>query len=254
MIRINGRIFKYLLLSVVVTFIVFISSKYYKNIDNNLFPAISSSSTRASENKITKFTPENPISHTIYQRRNYLEQRLNYQTPDKETLQLFPKSGKYFPPTIEDLKETFEDRVSEDGSFFYPDIIKTQMYSSVAIIIPYRQESNQQLRYFMTYNIPILQKQNIKFKIYVIEQTEEGEFNRGRLNNAGFKIAMSDSENYGFKWDCVIVHDIDLLIMHEGNLYTCKSEVRHHSIHLSSTSGVISMTPNTWEKVNGYSL
>ena len=35
--------------------------------------------------------------------------------------------------------------------------------------------------------IPILIRQNIKFKFFLISQTQNGRFNRGKLLNAGFE-------------------------------------------------------------------
>ena len=45
-------------------------------------------------------------------------------------------------------------------------------------------------------------------------------FNRGQLLNIGFVEAMKD-----FHWDCIILHDVDLLPMNKVNFYTCKHDV-----------------------------
>ena len=78
---------------------------------------------------------------------------------------------------------------------------------------------------------------------------------------------MDDAKKHGFEWDCIVMHDIDLLIMHEGNFYKCMAPVRHMSVHLPTAGnygfdkgnydelvgGVLSMTPKTWKDINGYS-
>lgn len=202
-------------------------------------------------------------SHTSYTQRRYLQERMKFETPDNETLALFPNSKTYFPPTIEDIRNKY--RMLSDDAIFMPESGVVGPNSSVAIMIPFRNRT-EHLRYFMTYNIPVLRRQNIRFKVYIIEQTDHGVFNKGRVNNAGFWIAMDDAKAHGFSWDCVVMHDIDLLIMHEGNFYKCMHPVRHMSVHLPTDNygfdksnydelvgGVLSMTPETWKDINGYS-
>ena len=55
------------------------------------------------------------------------------------------------------------------------------------------------------------------FKIYLIEQNDNGIFNRAKLLNIGFELASSE-----FDWDCYFFHDIDLIIENDENIYTCK--------------------------------
>ena len=89
-------------------------------------------------------------------------------------------------------------------------------FEKVAIIIPYRNRF-EHLRFFLLYNLPIFIQQNLKFKIYVIEQSEEGNFNRAKLLNVGFDRASKEED-----WDCYFFHDVDLVIENGFNLYTCK--------------------------------
>ena len=42
-----------------------------------------------------------------------------------------------------------------------------------------------QLRWFLLYMIPLWQKQQLNFKIYVIEQSKDTHFNKARLYNIG---------------------------------------------------------------------
>ena len=54
-------------------------------------------------------------------------------------------------------------------------------------------------------------------------------FNRGVLFNIGFKYAMKDR-----KWDCLMLHDVDLLPENINNTYKCWDQVKALSI-LGST-------------------
>ena len=47
-------------------------------------------------------------------------------------------------------------------------------------------------------------------------------FNRAKLLNVGFLEAMKD-----VAWDCVILHDVDLIPEDDRNLYLCGQQPRH---------------------------
>ena len=59
-----------------------------------------------------------------------------------------------------------------------------------------------------------------------IFQVTEGVFNKGRMYNSGFVMAMADED-----WDCVVLHDVDLVPETESNLYRCVAE---SPLHLSA--------------------
>lgn len=64
-----------------------------------------------------------------------------------------------------------------------------------------------------------LQKQELEYQIYVVEQFNDQLFNKGILMNAGFLEIMNFNNNrekllwnnIKFPFDCVIFHDVDLL-------------------------------------------
>lgn len=72
----------------------------------------------------------------------------------------------------------------------------------VNIIIPYRNRP-EQLRVFLHYIHRYLQLQEIDYRILVVEQSTEKEFNRGKLFNIGFVEAQKR-----FPSDCYIFHDV----------------------------------------------
>lgn len=94
----------------------------------------------------------------------------------------------------------------------------------VAIVIPYRDRP-MHLPVFLANIHPFLQKQQIEYGIFLVEQVTEGLFNRAALMNIGYVEALKMSD-----WDCFIFHDVDLLPMDDRNLYTCPDQPRHMSV------------------------
>jgi hypothetical protein len=82
---------------------------------------------------------------------------------------------------------------------------------SVAIIVPFRdlhaeQERQQQLKKFIPFMTTFMLNGTLPFKIYIIEQSsDERKFNRGKLLNVGFALALQD------QCSIFIFHDVDLL-------------------------------------------
>ena len=72
----------------------------------------------------------------------------------------------------------------------------------VNIVVPYRRRP-EQLRVFLHYLHRYLQLQEIDYRIIVIEQSPEMQFNRGKLFNVGFAESQKR-----FPSDCYIFHDV----------------------------------------------
>ena len=53
-------------------------------------------------------------------------------------------------------------------------------------------------------------------------------FNKAATMNAGFKEAVSR----GWEFDCVILHDIDLLMEDDRNILKCGENVRHYGVYI----------------------
>jgi hypothetical protein len=93
----------------------------------------------------------------------------------------------------------------------------------VAIIIPYRDRMEHLS--ILLYNLhPILQRQQLEYRIYVAEQAGNETFNKGVLMNAGVREALKDAD-----FHCFIFHDVDLIPEDDRNLYTCPISPRHMS-------------------------
>ena len=92
-----------------------------------------------------------------------------------------------------------------------------QTDNKVAIIVPYR-DRDVHLRYFLNHFHPFLQRQQLNYGIYVVEQLGQDLFNRGLLFNVGFEYIQKTSN---YSWNCYIFHDVDHLPENDYNLYTC---------------------------------
>lgn len=76
----------------------------------------------------------------------------------------------------------------------------------INIIVPFRQRE-EQLKAFSSYIHPFLQLQEIEYRLVVVEQDSEKDFNRGKLFNIGFTEAQKR-----FPADCYIFHDVSLYL------------------------------------------
>ncbi|RWS25447.1 beta-1:4-N-acetylgalactosaminyl transferase (BRE-4)-like protein [Leptotrombidium deliense] len=114
----------------------------------------------------------------------------------------------------------------------YPTVYETQQ--KTAIIVPMRGRELH-LKLFTRYMLVFLEKQKIDYRIYVIEQSEDGkEFNKGTLLNVGFVEALKVA-NYS----CFIFHDIDLIPESDDNPpYKCGRQ----PIHLSAAVDTLNYT------------
>ncbi|XP_049853657.1 beta-1,4-N-acetylgalactosaminyltransferase bre-4-like [Schistocerca gregaria] len=127
----------------------------------------------------------------------------------------------------------------------------------VAVVVPYRDRAAH-LALLLTNLHPLLQKQQLDYRIVVVEQAGNGAFNRAMLMNIGFVEAL---KLYDFQ--CFIFHDVDLLPEDDRNLYTCPEQPRHMSVaidvfkyrlpYADIFGGVSAMTREQFQKVNGFS-
>ncbi|XP_052281198.1 beta-1,4-N-acetylgalactosaminyltransferase bre-4-like [Dreissena polymorpha] len=126
----------------------------------------------------------------------------------------------------------------------------------VAVIIPYR-DREQNLKVQLHHLHSVLQRQNLQYGIYVVEMAYPTPFNRGLLANVGFLVA-SDVIPY----TCYVIHDVDLLVMDDRNLYRCGRVPRHLLAHstkygklpyVAYFGGVVALKERHLRAVNGFS-
>ncbi|XP_016432223.1 beta-1,4-galactosyltransferase 1-like [Sinocyclocheilus rhinocerous] len=126
----------------------------------------------------------------------------------------------------------------------------------VAIIIPFRNRG-EHLKYWLHYLHPILQRQQLDYGIYVIQQDGEDTFNRAKLLNVGYAEALKE-----YDYDCFIFSDVDIIPMDDRNTYKCSSQPRHLSVSMDKFGfrlpykqyfgGVSAISIEQFQKINGF--
>jgi hypothetical protein len=127
----------------------------------------------------------------------------------------------------------------------------------VAIIIPYR-DREEHLKILLRNIHPMLERQQLDYGIYVVEQFGNSSFNRAKLMNIGF---LESRKQYDYQ--CFIFHDVDLIPEDDRNLYTCSEQPRHMSVAIDKFGyklfyealfgGACALTEEQFLKVNGFS-
>ena len=128
---------------------------------------------------------------------------------------------------------------------------------NVAIIVPYR-DREEQLLVFLRHIHPFLRKQQLHYRIYIVNQADKNKFNRAMLMNVGYTEALAD-----FPWDCFIFHDVDLLPEDDRNIYNCPDLPRHMSVAVDKFKyklpyktifgGVAAIRTEQFKRLNGFS-
>jgi hypothetical protein len=107
----------------------------------------------------------------------------------------------------------FINEISSGGSSEPPGCKSKE---SLALVIPYKNRFDN-LNTFLYNMHPFLQRQQLKYTIFVVEQSNEQLFNKGVLMNAAFleivdkKSSVSSVLFRNKKFDCVLYHDVDLI-------------------------------------------
>lgn len=157
----------------------------------------------------------------------------------------------YESRNLENLQEPAQ--ISLGGEYFPVDC---HARFRTAIIVPYRNRESQ-LKTFLIYMHNYLRRQKIHYRIFIIEQNDTKPFNRAKLFNIGSIISKQ------FEFNCMILHDVDLLPMYVGHLYGCTKLPRHMCAAVSDFrynlpyeglfGGVISINMSQFEQINGLS-
>ncbi|KAM3624346.1 uncharacterized protein V6R79_022254 [Siganus canaliculatus] len=142
----------------------------------------------------------------------------------------------------------------EPGGRFRPR--DCEALQKVAIIIPFRNRS-EHLKYWLHYLHPILQRQQLDYGVYVINQDGEESFNRAKLMNVGYAESLKE-----YDYNCFVFSDVDLVPMDDRNTYSCFSQPRHlsafvdkHGFRLPYAQifgGVSAMSKDQYLKINGF--
>lgn len=156
-------------------------------------------------------------------------------------------------PTFQRIKEK-NHLVVRGGIYRPPNCVSRHR---TAIIIPHRNRETH-LRHLLYFLHPFLQRQQLHYGIYIIHQAGNATFNRAKLLNVGVREAMRDED-----WDCLFLHDVDLIPENDHNLYVCDPwNPKHASVAMNKFSyslpypqyfgGVSALTPEQYMKMNGF--
>uniref|UniRef100_A0A667HG30 Beta-1,4-galactosyltransferase n=1 Tax=Lynx canadensis TaxID=61383 RepID=A0A667HG30_LYNCA len=120
-----------------------------------------------------------------------------------------------------------------------------------------KQNPEEHLKYWLYYLHPILQRQQLDYGIYVINQAGETMFNRAKLLNIGFQEALKD-----YDYNCFVFSDVDLIPMNDHNAYRCFSQPRHISVamdkfgfslpYVQYFGGVSALSKQQFLTINGF--
>ncbi|XP_051993092.1 beta-1,4-galactosyltransferase 1-like [Xyrauchen texanus] len=126
----------------------------------------------------------------------------------------------------------------------------------VAIIIPFRNR-DEHLKYWLHFLHPVLQRQQLDYGVYIIEQDGDVTFNRAKLLNVGYVEALKE-----YDYDCFIFSDVDIIPMDDRNIYKCSSQPRHLSVSMDKFGfrlpykhyfgGVSAMSKQQFQRINGF--
>jgi hypothetical protein len=132
----------------------------------------------------------------------------------------------------------------------------------VAVIVPFRdlraeQKRYQQMMKFIPFMEEYLLKEDVAFKIFIIEQSNDGrKFNRGKLLNVGYDLAAK------MGYSIFVFHDVDLLPSEELRSYYVCYPIEG-PVHVARVwdrynenpkyfGGVVTFSQSDYENINGY--
>ncbi len=134
-----------------------------------------------------------------------------------------------------------------------------RMYPTRAYIFT-RRDRYSHLRLLLHHLHPILQRQQARYQVFVIEQAGGDDFNRAALMNVGFAEASKRRPDL----DCFVFHDVDLVPEDDRNLYECPAEGPKHLavavnkwkyrlLYARYFGGVTALSKDQFVDVNGFS-
>ncbi|XP_063349305.1 beta-1,4-galactosyltransferase 1-like [Pelmatolapia mariae] len=218
-----------------------------------------------SNNNIPKSQNTNPVvisglepaknGNKVSEEGKVLEQPVKKleKCPETSPLLVGPLRVEFSIPVSLELIKKENPNVQPGGRFKPKDCEALQ---KVAIIIPFRNRE-EHLKYWLYYLHPILQRQQLDYGIYVINQDGDETFNRAKLLNIGYTEALKE-----YDYNCFVFSDVDLIPMDDRNTYKCFSQPRHLSVSMDKFGfrlpynqyfgGVSSLSKEQYLKINGF--
>ena len=127
---------------------------------------------------------------------------------------------------------------------------KKSKKKSLVIILPIRNREHN-LKEYLENMIPIFNYQNINYRIFIIEQSKNKRFNKGKINNIGFLEALKENKNY----NRILFNDVDNYPLDKNliNYNTKVDKVNHFFGNKKWLGGFFMINKSIFQKVNGYS-
>uniref|UniRef100_A0A4W5KIN9 Beta-1,4-galactosyltransferase n=1 Tax=Hucho hucho TaxID=62062 RepID=A0A4W5KIN9_9TELE len=173
--------------------------------------------------------------------------------PDPSPHLVGPLRVEFSTPVSLDTVRKENPSLQEGGRYKPHDCFALQ---KVALIIPFRLRDNH-LKFWLYYLHPILQRQQLDYGVYVINQDGDNTFNRAKLMNIGYVEALKE-----YDYDCFVFSDVDLIPMDDRNTYKCFSQPRHLSVSMDKFGfklpynqyfgGVSALSKEQFLKINGF--
>ncbi|XP_053734685.1 beta-1,4-galactosyltransferase 1 isoform X1 [Synchiropus splendidus] len=193
------------------------------------------------------------IQQSLTQSSNRESGKVLEKCPETSPLLVGPLRVEFNSPVSLDFVKKENQNVEVGGRFRPRGCLARQ---KVAIIIPFRHRE-EHLKYWLYYLHPILQRQQLDYGVYVIQQDGEEIFNRAKLLNVGYVESLKE-----YDYECFVFSDVDLIPMDDRNTYTCFSQPRHLSVSMDKFGfrlpykqyfgGVSSMSKEQYLKINGF--
>lgn len=122
--------------------------------------------------------------------------------------------------------------------------------NKLIVIIPVRDREHQ-LKEYLNHMIPIFKDQNIDYKIYIVEQSANKDFNKAKINNIGFLESIKDGNNI----ERYLFNDVDNYPIDKNTIqYKTNLNKIHHFFGLDHClGGFYTISKSNFKKINGYS-
>ncbi|KAI5628908.1 beta-1,4-galactosyltransferase 1, partial [Silurus asotus] len=228
---------------------------YVKSLDNKQSFVQNSQHNRQTFRKLEQHPGTTEVSksdNTLVSNDTVEESELE-KCPDTSPLLVGPLLIEFSNPVSLDQVRK-ENPVLQNGGRYKPKNCKA--LQKVAIIIPFRNR-DEHLKYWLYYLHPILQRQQLDYGIYIINQDGEETFNRAKLLNVGYAEALKE-----YDYECFVFSDVDLIPMDDRNTYKCFEQPRHLSVSMDKFGfrlpynqyfgGVSSLSKEQYLKINGF--
>jgi len=172
-----------------------------------------------------------------------------------ESVDLAPQAKPMtsYKPTSADIDEMMRQLGVKNGCYTPVDCVPVE---KVAIIIPFKDREDHLVKWLFHMH-QLLVRQRRQYCVIVAEPIGSGHFNKGSTMNAAVRESISE----GF--DCVILHDVDMMLENGHNIYQCQEQptqlcpfidkFNYKDHYGTEFGGVTMLKPEQYIKANGYS-